>query len=102
MSDDRLLPHGWSPDHPEAERTAPVGIEDDPDFQGGRDRVRYTLALAEQDVARIEVSLLYQTLGARWAAELLSWETPETKTFRRLYEQADRAPEVLATARWTR
>ena len=37
-------------------------------------------------------------LGARWAAELLRYETPEVQRFAELYEQADARPEVLAEA----
>ena len=49
---------------------------------------------------KIEAALLYQPLGARWAAELLRWNTPEIDLFRRLYEGAELAPEVLATDLW--
>jgi hypothetical protein len=47
----------------------------------------------------IEAALLYQPLGARWAAELLVWETPEVEAFAELYAQAELSPEVLATDR---
>ena len=101
--DDRLLPSGWSPDHPEAARTAPVGVkgglDGDADFGAGGDRVRFELDVASARPVTIEASLRYQTLGARWAAELLRWKTPEVEAFRALYERADRSPVVLATDR---
>ena len=37
----------------------------------------------------------YQVLGARFAHELLAWDTPEMRAFRRFYEAADRTPEVV-------
>jgi len=101
LIDDRLLPRGWSPEHEQAQRTQPVGVAADADFGAGGDRVRFELELSGEP-ASIEVALLYQSLSARWAAELLRWETPEVETFRRFYEQADLGPEVLASERWQR
>jgi hypothetical protein len=101
LRDDRLLPEGWSAEHPEAPRTAPVGTAGDTNFVGGGDRVRYELSLDAEGPLSIEASLLYQPLGARWAAELLQVETPEMERFGALYEAAERGPEVLAEARAT-
>jgi hypothetical protein len=99
LKDTRLLPRGWEPDHPEAERIAPVGTLGDEDFGPGGDLVRYELELEYAGPLRIEADLLYQPLGARWAAELLRWDTPEVALFRELWDAADVAPEVLASVR---
>jgi hypothetical protein len=99
LKDNRLLPAGWDVGHPDAAEVAPVGVAD-PDFTGGRDRVTYALAIP--DGARpveVEVCLLFQPLGTRFAAELLAHATPEVEAFRALWEGADRRPEVLASAR---
>ena len=98
LRDDRLLPEGWSPEHAEASRTAPVGVEGDESFRGGVDTAHYRLPLSTPGPLRVEATLLYQPLGARWAAELLRYETPEVQRFAELYEQADARPEVLAEA----
>ena len=102
LKDNRLLPRGWRADHPEAQRTRPVGVEGDTDFRAGSDRVHYRIqlpeALADGDL-QVEVALLYQPLGARWAAELFIYETPEVARFRGYYEAADRTPEIIASAR---
>lgn len=100
LVDTRLLPRGWSAEHPDADRTVPVGTAGDSDFAAGGDRVRYELTLDREGPVTIEASLLYQSLGARWAAELLRWQTPEVELFRRLYDAAELAPEVVATDRW--
>jgi len=100
LVDDRLLPRGWSREHPDGARTAPVGVEGDDDFGAGGDRVRYEVDAVPAGAFTIEAELLYQPLGARWAAELLRGETPEIETFRRMYEEAERSAEVLASDRW--
>jgi hypothetical protein len=97
--DDRLLPAGWSPHHAEAAATAPVGTRDDPDFGAGGDAVHYAIALGASGPVDVRVELCYQSLGARWAAEILRWDAPATETLRTLLAETDRAPEVLATAR---
>ncbi len=98
--DDRLLPLGWSSDHPAAQRTTPVAVDGDADFVAGSDRVRYEIAAASDGQLTIEAALLYQSLSARWAAELMRWDTPEVETFATFYLEADRMPEILATAEW--
>ena len=95
--DNRLLPKGWSASHKDAKHTAPAGIGKDADFVGGSDGVVFELP-ARHGAAEIQVTLLYQTLGARAAAELFTNKTPEVETFRRLYEAADRRPVVVAAA----
>lgn len=100
LKDTRLLPKGWEPDHPEAARTKPIGTANDANFTAGGDQVLVDLGLdsleAEGEL-RVEVELLYQSLSARWAAEMFLYDTPQVARFRELYEQADRSPEVLAS-----
>lgn len=101
LKDDRLLPKGWRVDHPEAGRTWPEGTEGDQDFVGGGDRVHFAIDLTGKHVEgplRVEAKLLYQALGGRWAAELFQYDTPEVKRFARYFAEADRSPEVVATA----
>lgn len=106
LVDDRVLPRGWDPEHPEATRTLPYGAIDDPDFGGerageGRDRVRYVLPEGAATPMTVEARLLYQTVSPRYLDELRAHPTPELERFERMYEAADRSPEVLATGRWT-
>jgi hypothetical protein len=100
FKDTRLLPRGWSADHAEASRTRPIGTTHDANFHAGGDQVVVELGLDAYELSgelRVEVTLLYQSLSARWAAEMFVYDTPQVARFRELYEQADRAPEVLAT-----
>lgn len=96
QKDNRLLPKGWR----DSEETQPIAVLDD-DFSAGSDTVRYVIDSAKADsirAARIEVELVYQVLGARYAAELFRYDTPQIRDFRRYYEKADRTPERVASA----
>ncbi|QDU84500.1 hypothetical protein Pla163_16100 [Planctomycetes bacterium Pla163] len=99
LSDTRLLPRGWSAEHPDAERTRPIGTEDDANFSAGEDTVTYSIDLAGRRAAAVEIELCYQTLAPRWADEMRRYDTPEVARFMQMYEDADRAPVVLAAAR---
>ena len=89
LKDNRLLPRGWVADHAFGSETAPVGVND-ADFRDGRDDVIYVVPVAgSAGPWTVEVTLLYQVLGARFAHELLRWDTAEMRAFRRFYESAD-------------
>jgi hypothetical protein len=105
--DNRLLPRGWSSTHPDAEATRPIGTEGDPELGvatqagAGEDRVEYGVTLPDGASAptRIEATLLYQTVGARYGAELFRHETPEVRALRAVMPGPGSPPEVLARAR---
>jgi hypothetical protein len=98
--DDRILPAGWSPDHPDAARTRPVGTDGDADFEAGRDGVRYELALPPKARAplRIEATLLYQAVGARHAAELARGDSAPARSLAAALDRLGNAPATLAAA----
>ena len=85
----------WITDDATALIAAPIGVDGDEDFRAGHDRVRFEVVLdgpaaGSAAAFEIEAVLLHQTLGARWAAELFRWDTPEIARFRRMYEAAER------------
>ncbi len=102
--DNRLLPQGWSSEHPDAATTASVGTTNDDDFRSGSDQVVYSVALDGKGPWTIEVTLNYQSLSARHLAELVSHDTPEIRHFTQLLTPEMRRPEVVAQAAltWTR
>lgn len=98
LKDNRLLPKGWSASYPGAAATAPRGVTGDGDFLGGGDTIQYrVLAPAAAGPYRVEATLLYQPLSARFASELFEYATPEVEAFKTYYEAADRTPEVVAS-----
>lgn len=97
--DNRLLPRGWSPTGPHAAETGPRLGGPDADFVGGSDEVevRVTAPAAAGPYA-VQVELLYQPIGARFAAELLALDAPEIRAFERMWDASDRSPETVASA----
>ncbi len=96
LKDNRLLPRGWSSEGFEAGRTRPIGVGDDDDFVAGGDAVRLNMAVPES-ATQVTVQLVYQVLSARWAAELLTNDTPEVRAFGRMLEAVPPVPVVIAT-----
>lgn len=87
VKDNRLLPRGF--DKGTAEQAIAIHGEagDDGNFVGGRDRVRYRIALgaAESAPLLVEAELLYQSIGYRWAENLRAYAAEETQRFGRYY-----------------
>jgi hypothetical protein len=96
--DDRILPFGWDPTHPDADATRPAGVEGDEDFVPGRDSVHYEFAVPDDVAVTVEARLLYQSVSPRWAAEVVAHGSARAQRFADLYGRADRTPEVLARA----
>ena len=97
--DTRLLPKGWKSGAPEAKEVAPIGIDGDPDFIGGGDITRYRItAPASAGPYTVRAEFCYQTLGARFAAELFAIDTSRVRAFERMFNEADREPVLMSTA----
>ncbi len=97
--DNRILPLGWKPDHSRGKLTAAVAVDGDNDFVAGTDVTQYVIdGIAGSGPFKIEASLYYQVLGARYASELLACDVPEMAEFAKLYTAADPRPELLDRA----
>ena len=97
IKDNRLLPKGWISNHPHAEATKPIGTIADEDFKAGGDQVSYRLSLPSGKY-EATAKILFQSLSARYVAELFETDTPEVQKFKHMYERADLAPEVVGVA----
>lgn len=96
--DNRLLPLGWNPDHADGPATRPYGIGDDKDFVGGSDKIVYEVPVTAKGEYTVTAKLLFQVITPRHADELFQYATPEVKTFKMMFDKADRKPESLGTA----
>jgi hypothetical protein len=87
VKDNRVLPSGF--DKTTAEPAVAVQGEamGDSDFDGGRDRVDYRIALngPASGPLVVEAELLYQSIGYRWADNLRAYAADETQRFSRYY-----------------
>ena len=71
LKDNRLLPHGFDKRNAEPDIAVIGPALDDQDFTGGGDRVRYVVPVgAAQGPFHVDVELLYQPIGFRWATNL--------------------------------
>jgi hypothetical protein len=95
--DNRILPSGYSTDHPEAATTAPRGIAEDSDFAAGSDVTTYRASFSGTP-ATVEVELAYQALGNRWLRDLFTVPTGDVQRFREMWERADTRPVIVDTA----
>lgn len=100
LKDNRLLPRGFD------KTTAPADVavfgeaRADEDFEGGGDRVRYAVAVSSAGPFIIDVELVYQSIGFRWAHNLEPYDAPEPKAFLDFYDATvDKASVVLAAGR---
>lgn len=96
VKDDRLLPHGWEPDHANTEWTAPIGTEGDDDFVAGSDQVTYRMPSAGG--VRVRARLLYQSVPPAAVEGLRDHPTPATARLVEMTASRPPAPDVLAEA----
>jgi hypothetical protein len=85
VKDNRLLPRGFDKAAAPAQVAVHGAAERDADFAGGGDRVRYRVAVPPSGEVRVDVELLYQPIGYRWATNLAAYDAPETRRFGRYY-----------------
>lgn len=96
LKDNRLLPAGFD----KATATLDVAVHGeamtDPDFQGGRDAVTYEIPLGNAEGPfEVEVEVLYQPIGFRWAQNLRPFPTLEPQRFVRYYSALSRQSAVV-------
>lgn len=99
VKDNRLLPAGFDKGTAGADFGVHGGAVDDPDFEGGGDRVAYVVDVGEaQGPFVVTVQLLYQAVGYRWARNLARWDAPEVARFLEAYDAVPNEPVVVAQA----
>jgi hypothetical protein len=91
LKDNRLLPLGFDKATAPAEVAVHGEAAQDPDFQGGADRVAYEVSLGDH-VGNLSVAaeLLYQPIAFRWAENLRNFSAFEPQRFARYYSALSR------------
>jgi len=97
LKDNRLMPRGWVATHPDAAMTAPVGTQNDPDFQAGGDTVHVRLAAEGWVPGRVEVELLYQSVPPAAAAAVGGEGTVYGARFQAMTAAHPPVPQVVAS-----
>jgi hypothetical protein len=103
LKDNRILPLGWSPVHADAKATRPFGVDGDENFVSGMDQTDFIIPLdslagrLSDDEVSVEVSLHYQVVSPRYAAEMFQYSTAEIEQFKAIYDRAQNLPETIAT-----
>jgi hypothetical protein len=82
LKDNRLLPRGFDKTTADAGIAVYGAARQDGDFTGDGDTIHYAVAVpANGGPFRINVELLYQPIGFRWAHNLEKYDAPEPKRF---------------------
>jgi len=102
LKDNRLLPAGFKP-NPAIPELAPQGeAAQDANFTPGGDRLSLALDLGSAAAPfTLEVRLLYQSIGYRWAENLAAEPGAEQAAFKKMMEGTPNLPLVAASARAT-
>jgi hypothetical protein len=92
--DNRILPHGWRSDHPDASWARPVGTDGDPDFEPGSDDVEIRIPRASGAVqARVE--LLFQSVPPAVLEGLADFPTPASARLASMMEATPPTPDLI-------
>lgn len=88
IKDNRLLPEGFDKRTVDKDIAVHGKAEEDPDFTGGGDTVRYSVALGSGEAPfQVEAELWYQPIAYRWAMNLKPYDAPEPKRFVGYYQE---------------
>lgn len=98
IKDNRLLPLGFDKNVTNEDIAVKGQASNDENFVGGSNRIHYDVDLGEsQGPFTIEVELLYQSIGYRWAENLRTHQAPEVARFIGYYDAVPNLPIVVAS-----
>lgn len=87
VKDNRLLPQGFDKTTAEDDIAVQGSAENDENFQGGSDRIRYRVKINEAEgPLSITAALYYQPISYRWAQNLKPYDSKETNRFVNYFE----------------
>jgi len=100
LKDNRLLPRGFDKATAPKEVAVVSPAAEDADFVGGSDSLTYSVPVANANGAlTVNVEMLFQSIGYRWAQNLRAYDAPEPQRFVALYQQhAQDSAKLIARA----
>ncbi len=102
IKDNRILPLGFEKTAVMEDIAVKGAAVDDVDFLAGGDRVQYLVDLASTSGPfTIQVELLYQTIGYRWAINLQGYNSLETERFVNYYNEMPNLPFLVVSVEST-
>lgn len=103
LKDNRMLPTGFDKKTAEPDIAVIGDAAEDPEFRAGGDLVAYSIPVNGDGPFHVEVELLYQPIGFRWAHNLAPYKSNETERFVGYYDSMSSATAtVLAHAESSR
>lgn len=97
LKDNRLLPRGFDKATAGARIATVGGAVGDADFTERVDRLRYSIEAAGAGPFQIDAELRFQVIGFRWAENLRSYDSMETRRFSGYYDaMAASSSEVIS------
>lgn len=98
IKDNRLLPLGFDKQSVDDDIAVTGSAFADADFEAGGDRVRYRLGIDSGAELTVNVELLYQSIGFRWADNLATYASDETDRFVGYYRETIEGSAVTLAA----
>lgn len=93
LKDNRLLPDGFDKTSVPPEIVPHGAAMEDDDFIGGSDTVTYRIYTGDaQGPFIVEVELLYQSIGYRWAMNVADYDTQQAQDFSAYYNTLPNTP----------
>jgi hypothetical protein len=87
IKDNRLLPRGFDKETASSDVAVHGAAEEDEDFVGGSDVVRYSVEVGNSKAPfRVVAELWYQPIGFRWAKNLGEYDTQESAQFLKFFD----------------
>jgi len=108
LKDNRLTPQGFTTTHAAYDTTRIIGSAlNDPDFNrfpdgkegSGADNLHFHIPInGYSGTFSVTAKVWYQSLPPKWMAPLFAYSSPEIDSFRHMFDAADRAPVLVASA----
>ena len=107
LKDNRLAPKGFTTTHSAYDTTKIYGaalLDDDFNKRNGvegtgSDKINYHIAINDYEgLINVQAKMYYQSLPPKWMDPMFEESTPEIEAFRAMYDAADLAPVLVASA----